>query len=84
MENVKVTEKSMEVLSYLQAHDGRATIDELAEALERNARSISANVTDLCSEKKGLCVREKVEVEGHDKPVTYAVLTDAGMAYPAV
>jgi hypothetical protein len=43
---------------------------------------VNANVTDLCSEKKGLCVREKVAGEGEDaKPITYVVLTEAGQAF---
>lgn len=81
MENIKLTEKSAEVFNYIKANGGRVSIDELAQATGRTARSVSANVTDLCSEKKGLCVREKVEVEGQEKPVTYVCLTDAGAAF---
>lgn len=73
---MKLTEKSTEVLDYVKANGGKVSIPELAEALDRNARSVGANVTDLT--KKGLAQREKVEVEGADKPVTYVVLTDEG------
>ena len=76
MENIKLTEKSAEVFNYVKANGGRVSIDELAEATSRTARSIGANVTDLA--KKGLAVREKVDVEGQEKPVTYVVLTDDG------
>ena len=76
---MKLTEKSMEVFNYVKENGGRVSIDELSAALGRPTRSISANVTDLCSEKKGLCLREKVKGEGEDaKEITYVVLTDAG------
>ena len=73
---MKLTEKSNEVFEYVKANGGKVSIPELAQALDRTARSVGANVTDLT--KKGLAEREKVEVEGEDKPVTYVVLTDEG------
>ena len=73
---MKLTETSTQVLDYVKANGGKVSIPELAEALDRGPRSVGANVTDLT--KKGLAVREKVEVEGSDKPVTYVVLTDEG------
>lgn len=72
----KLTEMSNAVFSYVKDNGGKVSINEMVEALGRNARSIGANVTDLT--KKGLCVREKVEVEGEEKPVVYVVLTDEG------
>ena len=36
-------------------------------------------MTDLT--KKGLVVRDKVEVEGAEKPVTYVVLTEDGQTF---
>lgn len=75
----KITEKSMEVLSYVRENGGKVSIPELAEALGRTPRSVGANVTDL--QKKELIVREKVEVEGADAPVTYVVLTDFGKTW---
>lgn len=82
MENIKLTEKSMEVFNYVKENGGRVSIEELAAGLNRTPRSVNANVTDLCSEKKGLCVREKVKGEGEDaKDITYVVLTEAGQAY---
>ena len=75
----KCTEKSFEVLNYVRENGGKVSIPELAEALGRTARSVGANVTDLT--KKEYAVREKVEVEGEDKPITYVVITDAGKAY---
>lgn len=76
---MKLTEKSSEVLNYVKDNGGKVSIPELVEALGRNARSVGANVTDLT--KKELAVREKVEVEGEDKPITYVQLTDAGMTF---
>ncbi len=73
---MKLTEKSTQVLDYVKANGGKVSIPELAEALDRTERSVGANVTDLS--KKGLAEREKVEVEGAEKPVTYVVLTDEG------
>ena len=79
---MKLTEKSMEVLTYVRDNGGRVSIEELAAGLNRTARSVNANVTDLCSEKKGLAIREKVAGEGEDaKPITYVVLTDAGHSF---
>ena len=73
---MKLTEKSQIVFEYLKANGGRVSIEELANATGRSARSVGANVLDL--QKKKLVVREKEEVEGADKPVPYAVLTDEG------
>lgn len=76
---MKLTEKSMEVFNYLKENGGRVSMEELTNALGRTARSVSANVTDLCSEKKGLAVRVKVPGDGDDaKPITYVELTEAG------
>ena len=73
---MKLTEKSQEIFEYLKNNGGRVSIDELANVTGRSARSVGANVLDL--QKKKLVVREKEEVEGADKPVAYAVLTDEG------
>lgn len=76
---MKLTEKSQIVFEYLKNNGGKASIEELANATGRSARSIGANVLDLT--KKGLVVREKEEVEGAEKPVAYAILTDAGKTF---
>lgn len=73
---MKLTEKSQTIFEYLKANGGRVSIEELANATGRSARSVGANVLDL--QKKKLVVREKEEVDGADKPVAYAVLTDEG------
>ena len=73
---MKLTEKSQTIFEYLKANGGRVSIEELANATGRSARSVGANVLDL--QKKKLVVRETEEVEGADKPVAYAVLTDEG------
>lgn len=73
---MKLTEKSQEIFDYIKSTGGRVSIDELANVTGRSARSVGANVLDL--QKKKLVVREKEEVEGADKPVAFAVLTDEG------
>ena len=74
-----LTQKSGEVFDYVKNNGGRVSIPELAQALDRTERSVGANVTDLT--KKGLAAREKVEVEGADKPITYVVLTEEGKVF---
>ena len=76
---MKLTEKSQEIFEYLKNNGGRVSIDELANVTGRSARSVGANVLDL--QKKKLVVREKEEVEGAEKPVAYAILTDAGKTF---
>lgn len=79
MEAIKITEKSAEVFNYVKNNGGRVSVDEICEATGRAARSINANVTDLC--KKGLAERDKVTVEGKEKPVTYVCLTSDGASF---
>ena len=82
MENIKLTEKSLEVFNYVKENGGRVSVEELATGLNRTPRSVNANVTDLCSEKKGLAMREKVTPEGEAaKPITNVVLTEAGQSF---
>lgn len=76
---IKLTEMSNAVFNYVKENGGRVSIGELAEALGRSERSIGANVTDLT--KKGLVIRDKVEVEGQEKPVTFVQITDDGMNF---
>lgn len=76
---MQLTTKSQEVFDYVKANGNKVSIPELAQALDRTERSVGANVTDLT--KKGLAAREKVEVEGAEKPVTYVVLTDEGINF---
>lgn len=76
---MKLTEMSNEVFNYVKENGGRVSIEELANAVGRSARSVGANVTDLS--KKGLVVRDKVTVEGAEKPVTYVQITDEGKTF---
>lgn len=76
---MKLTEKSQIVFEYLKNNGGKVSIDELANATGRSAHSVGATLLDLT--KKGLVVREKEEVEGAEKPVAYAILTDAGKTF---
>lgn len=74
---MKLTEKSQGVFDYIKANGGKVSIDELCTALDRTARSVGANVTDLA--KKGLVVREKTPGANEgDKEIVYAVLTEEG------
>ena len=76
----KLTEKTFEALEYLQAHGGRATTVEMMSALGcEKIASITGRVNSLV--RNELAIREKVEVEGEDKPLTYVQLTDAGMNF---
>lgn len=79
---IKLTEKSAEVFNYVR-ENGKASIPEIAAAVQRAPRSVSANVTDLA--KKGLVVRvkEAVEVEGEEGEVTFVQLTADGVAFQA-
>lgn len=79
MKDGKMTEKEVAVFNYVKSNGGRVSIDEIAEALERSPRSIGPNINAFVS--NDLAVREKVEVEGAEKPITYVVLTDAGMNF---
>lgn len=80
MATIKLTEKSLNVFNYVKENGGRVSVEEICNALGLAARSINANVTDLC--KKGLAVRDKVTGDGEDaKDITYVVLTDEGAAF---
>lgn len=76
---MKLTEKSAEVFDYVKGNGGHVSVEEICAATGRAARSISANINDLV--KKGLAEREKVEVEGEEKPITYVNLTEEGKTF---
>lgn len=76
----KLTEKTLEAITYLQSVGGKATTEEMKEALGcEKIASITGRVNSLV--KHELAVREKVEVEGSDKPATYVILNEAGMNF---
>ena len=73
----KLTDKTLEAINYLQSVGGKATTVDMMDALGcEKIASVTGRVNSLV--KHELAVREKVEVEGADKPVTYVILTDAG------
>ncbi len=72
---MKLTEKSMEVLDFVRAHEGRALISEIAAGVGRTTKSVNANVNDLV--KKALASR--VKEEGAEEAT--CVLTDEGAAF---
>lgn len=79
MKDGKMTAKEIEIFNYVKENGGRVSVTEICDAIGRDARSISPNVNALVKEENGaLLAREKVEVEGAEKPVTYIVLTEAG------
>lgn len=75
---MKMTEKTKEVLEYLQAQNGRVSTKQISEALGRNIRSITPNLTILA--KAELVTKEKVkeEVNGENVDLTYVTLTEEG------
>lgn len=75
---MKMTEKTKEVLEYLQAQNGRVSTKQISEALGRNIRSITPNLTILT--KAELVTKEKVkeEVNGESVDLTYVTLTEEG------
>lgn len=84
----KLAEKSAEVLSYLQANDNGegVSIAEIATALGRDEKSVRPSVCLALGAKKdgsreALATYEKRTIEGVEKPVGYAVLTDLGRSY---
>lgn len=76
---MQLTTKSSEVFEYVKANGARVSVEEICKAVDRASRSVNANVNDLV--KKGLAERDKVEVEGAEKPITYVVLTEAGKTF---
>lgn len=76
---MKLKEKTQECFDYVKANGGKVSTAELAEGLGVKLNSVTGRVNSLV--KNGLAIREKVEVEGEDKPITYVVLTDEGKAY---
>lgn len=76
---VVLKEKTLEAFEFIKENGGRVTTVELAEGLGINLRSVTGRVNSLCN--NGLAVREKVDVEGADKPVTYVQLTDEGLSF---
>ena len=78
---MKLTDYATLVFNYVRENGGRVSIPELATALNKTEKSINGTVTALgCKgpHAKGLVDREKVTVDGQEKPVTYVVLTDLG------
>ena len=76
----KLTDKTLEALNYLKSVGGKATTTDMMDALGcEKIASVTGRVNSLV--KKELATREKVEVEGAEKPVTYVILTDAGMNF---
>lgn len=76
---ITLKEKTLEAFEFIKAHGGRVTTAELAEGLGIAVNSVTGRVNSLV--KNELAYRDKVEVEGEDKPITYVQLTEEGMAF---
>ena len=77
---MKLSEKTFEAIQYLQKQGGRATTEEMRVALNcEKIASITGRVNSLV--KNNLAYREKVAVEGEDKPLTYVQLTEDGLNF---
>lgn len=72
-------EKTLEAFNYIKEHGGRVSTAELAEGLGIPVNSVTGRVNSLV--RNELAYRDKVEVEGEDKPITFVQLTDAGMNF---
>ena len=76
-------ENTRKIFDYIKMNDGQnMTAADVAQALDLEARSVNGSFTSFV--KKGLGVREEVEVEledGSHKKVKFLRLTDAGRAY---
>lgn len=72
-------EKTQEAFDFIKAHGGRVSTAELAEGLGIATNSVTGRVNSLV--KNELAYRDKVEVEGADKPVVFVQLTEAGMNF---
>lgn len=80
---MKLTENQTAVFNYLK-ENGKVTMDELCEALGKDAKHLNPVITTLgCKGEraKGLVDYEKVAVEGQEKPVKYVFLTEAGESF---
>lgn len=84
----ELTENTAEVLAYIQANDKGegVSIDQIAEALDKKPNQVRPVVTNALkarTNKEGvdfpaLALYEKRDVEGAEKPVGFAVLTEEG------
>lgn len=80
MATEKLSDKTYEALDYLRSVGGRASTAEMKTALDcEKIASITGRVNSLV--KHELAFREKVAVDGEEKPVTFVQLTDAGMNF---
>lgn len=71
-------EKTQEAFDIIKAHGGKMTTTALADELGVAINSVTGRIQSLV--KNELAYREKVD-EGGEKPVTYVILTDAGMNF---
>lgn len=75
---VKLREKTLELFELIKGEGGRMTTIDIADALGVKQNSVTGRVNSLV--KNDLAYRDKVD-EGGDKPVTYVILTEEGMAF---
>lgn len=75
----KLQPKTRELFELVKANGGRMSTADIADKLGVAMNSVTGRVQSLV--KNELAYRDKVEVEGAEKPVTFVQLTDAGMSY---
>jgi DNA-binding MarR family transcriptional regulator len=84
MANVQVSEKSLVVLDYLKANQGKnMTAADIAAALGMEKKSVDGIVTSGL-QRKGYAERVLAEIEledGTHKPVKFIQATPEGLAY---
>ena len=66
------------IMNYLSTTTDNVTLDDLAEAVGVEKRSVNGSFNSLV--KKGLCARTPAKVKAM-VPVKYLALTDAGLAF---
>ena len=80
----KLPEKSRKLFDYVKEHGGRVNIEDAAEALCVDVKTLNGTLTSMGTKgphAKGLLDYEKVPVEGQDKPAKFVFLTEAGTTY---
>ena len=79
-DTAEMGETVQKIINYLSNATDHVTLDDLAEAIAVEKRSVNGSFNALV--KKGLCARTPAKVEAM-VPVKYLALTDAGVAFDA-
>lgn len=77
-DTAEMGETVQKIINYLSNATDHVTLDDLAEAIAVEKRSVNGSFNALV--RKGLCARTPAKVKAM-LPVKYLVLTEAGMAF---